>query len=98
MLVDSHAHLDMDNFKDDLESVIERAYEGGVERIITIGIDLISSIKALELANTYDFIYSTAGFHPHDADMVTESQLLELQKLTKEKKGGCLGRNRARFL
>ena len=32
MLIDSHAHLDMDDFKDDLELVIERAVEGGVER------------------------------------------------------------------
>ena len=86
MLVDSHAHLDMDDYKDDLESVIGRAYEGGVERIITIGIDLSSSIRALEIANNYDFIYSTVGFHPHDADKVSESHLKELQILAKETK------------
>ena len=86
MLVDSHAHLDMDDYKDDLESVIDRAVEGGVERIITIGIDLASSIKALELANRYDFIYSTVGFHPHDADRVSDDHLKELQVLAKEDK------------
>jgi len=86
MLIDSHAHLDMDNYKDDLESVIERAVEGGVGRIITVGINLESSIKAIELSNKYDFIYSTIGFHPHDADKVTDNQLFELQKLAKEEK------------
>ncbi|MBN2417743.1 MAG: TatD family hydrolase, partial [Deltaproteobacteria bacterium] len=86
MLIDSHAHLDMDDFKDDLESVIDRAYQGGVERIITIGIDLSSSIKALEIANSYDYIYSTVGFHPHDADKVTDAQLEELKALAKENK------------
>ncbi|MFC1493740.1 TatD family hydrolase [Thermodesulfobacteriota bacterium] len=86
MLVDSHAHLDMDHYKDDLELVIKRALEGGVSRIITIGIDLDSSIKALELSEKYDFIYSTVGFHPHDADRVTDMQLTELQKLAKEEK------------
>ena len=86
MLIDSHAHLDMDDYKNDLESVINRASEGGVERIITIGIDLASSIKALELANRYNFIYSTVGFHPHDADMVSDDHLKELQALAKEKK------------
>ncbi len=84
MLIDSHAHLDMDDYKDDLESVINRAVEGGVERMITIGIDLVSSIKALELANRYDFIYSTVGFHPHDADKVSDTNLKELQALAKE--------------
>ena len=86
MLVDSHAHLDMDDFIDDLEPVIDRAYEGGVERIITIGIDLSSSIKALEIATRYDFIFSTVGFHPHDADKVSEAHLKELQTLAKENK------------
>ncbi|MGD9159702.1 MAG: TatD family hydrolase [Desulfobacteraceae bacterium] len=84
MLIDSHAHLDMDDYKDDLESVIDRAVEGGVERIITIGIDLASSLKALELANRYDFLYSTVGFHPHDADRVSDAHLMELQALAKE--------------
>jgi TatD DNase family protein len=86
MLIDSHAHLDMEEFNEDLEAVIERAANGGVENIVTIGIDLESSIKALDLAQRYDFIYSTVGFHPHDADMVTDSSLMELQGLAKEKK------------
>lgn len=86
MLIDSHAHLDMDEFSDDLESVIDRAVEGGIEKIITIGIDLESSVKALELANRYAFIYSTVGFHPHDADMVSDAHLDELKKLAKEDK------------
>lgn len=86
MLVDSHAHLDMDNYKDDLELVLKRAVEGGVTRIITIGIDLESSIRALDLARRYEFIYSTIGFHPHDADKVTAGQLNELKKLAGEDK------------
>ena len=86
MLIDSHAHLDMDDYKNDLEAVIDRAIEGGVERIITIGIDFISSINALELATRYDFIYSTVGFHPHDADKVSDEHIKELQVLAKENK------------
>lgn len=86
MLIDSHAHLDMEEFHEDLELVIERAVEGGVENIITIGIDLESSIAALDIASRHSFIYCTVGFHPHDADKVTDSGLLELQGLAKEKK------------
>ncbi len=86
MLIDSHAHLDMDNFKDDLESVIERAVEGGVDKIITIGTDLASSKKALEIAKRYDFIYSTVGFHPHDADSATDEDIEELRSMADDPK------------
>ena len=86
MLIDSHAHLDMDNYKDDLEQVIERAVEGGVDKIITIGTDLASSKKALEIAKRYDFIYSTVGFHPHDADSASNNDLDELRAMAVEEK------------
>ncbi len=86
MLIDSHAHLDMEEFHEDLEAVIERAVEGGVEKIITIGIDLESSIAALDIASRHSFIYATVGFHPHDADKVTDARLLELQSIAKEKR------------
>lgn len=86
MLIDSHAHLDMKDFEDDLDKVVERACEGGLTHIITIGIDLDSSIKALDLAKRYDYIYSTVGFHPHNADKVTKDLLNRLKLLSKEPK------------
>lgn len=86
MLIDSHAHLDMDDFADDRDEVIERAFEGGVKKIISVGIDLDSSLKALDLAKRFDFIYSTIGYHPHDADKVTSERLYKLKDLAKEKK------------
>ncbi len=84
MLIDSHAHLDMNDFEDDLDKVLERAREGGLTHIITIGIDLDSSIKALDLAKRYDYIYSTVGFHPHNADEATGGMLARLKLLAEE--------------
>jgi TatD DNase family protein len=92
MLIDSHAHLDMEEFNDDLEAVIGRAVEGGVERIITIGIDLESTIKAIDIASRYSFIYATAGIHPHDAERATDEVLAELQGLAKNKRIVAWGR------
>jgi TatD DNase family protein len=86
MLIDTHAHLDMDEFKQDIEEVLERALNGGVSRIITVGIDIPSSLKALELANRYDFIYSSIGYHPHNADGLDTSGLEELSGLANESK------------
>ena len=84
MLTDSHAHIDMPEFEKDREQVLQRALEGGVTRIITIGIDLPSSLSALELANKYDFIFSTIGYHPHNAKEAEESKLEELAGLGRE--------------
>jgi TatD DNase family protein len=62
----------MDEFNPDREEVIERAINAGIEAIITIGSDLESNIKGLELSKKYDFIYSSVGIHPHDAKDFTE--------------------------
>lgn len=86
MLIDSHAHLDMEDFQDDLQEVLDRALEGGLTHIITIGIDLSSSLKALELANRYDFVSSSIGCHPHNADHVDSNTLKELSNLVSEPK------------
>ena len=67
MLIDSHAHLDMQNFDKDREKVIERAVNGGLSHIITVGIDLESSNDAVKLAREFEFIYAAAGYHPHNA-------------------------------
>lgn len=66
-LVDTHCHLDMKPYKTDLEDVLSRAVEAGVTKIITIGIDLASSRKAVELAAEYREVYAAIGIHPHHA-------------------------------
>ena len=67
-LIDSHCHLDMDGYKKDLDDVLSRALAANVHHVITIGIDLKSSKKAVELARRYPFISATVGVHPHDVD------------------------------
>jgi len=63
MLIDTHAHLDMKDFDRDRQATLDRAVEGGITHIVTIGTDLSSSLKALELAHTYDFVYASVGYH-----------------------------------
>ncbi len=71
-LIDTHCHLEMDEFNPDRDEVIKRAKDAGIEAIITIGSDLKGNIGGLELSKKYDFIYSSVGFHPHDAKDFTE--------------------------
>ena len=68
VLIDSHAHLDFDTFKDDFEDVIDRAKAAEVKYIINISIDRKSALASIELAEKYPFIYASVGIHPHEAD------------------------------
>jgi len=86
MLIDSHAHLDMDDFDADRDHVIKRAVQGGVARIVTIGIDLASSRKAIEIAQKYEHIYAAVGYHPHNADEADSKDLEKLRALASESK------------
>ena len=50
MLVDTHCHLDWNAFEADRDEVIKRAIDSGVTRLLTIGVDVPSSRRAVELA------------------------------------------------
>ncbi len=65
-LVDTHCHLDMDDYRVDLDDVLHRARQQKVERIISIGIDLESSKAAIALASTHPGVFATVGIHPHN--------------------------------
>ncbi|HET6464926.1 MAG TPA: TatD family hydrolase [Nitrospiria bacterium] len=86
MLIDSHAHLNDPVYDADRDDVIRRAGEAGVGAIVTIGCDLESSRRAVELADRYKMIYATIGVHPHEVKLVDDTTLTELQKLAAHKK------------
>jgi Tat protein secretion system quality control protein TatD with DNase activity len=67
MIIDTHAHLDFPDYKDDIDEVIERAGEVGVEYMINVGTTVASSNKSIELAKQYEQIYASIGIHPNEA-------------------------------
>jgi TatD DNase family protein len=66
MIIDTHIHLDDERYDEDLESVLERAREGGVERFIIPGADTSTLDKAVRIAEAHDDIYFSVGVHPYD--------------------------------
>ena len=91
MLIDTHAHLDFPEFTEDLEDVLLRAKRAGLERIITIGINLKSSRKAIQFAERYPEIYASVGIHPNSASQEREDFLSELEELVKHPKVVAIG-------
>ncbi len=67
MLVDVHCHLDHDDFKKDLDKVIDDARKSGVKAIITAGINPRTNRLALKLAEKYDIVKCSLGIYPQDA-------------------------------
>ena len=86
MLIDSHAHLDMEEFDPDRDRVIDTALSSGIKRIITIGIDVESSIAGIKLAQAYPSVLATVGIHPHNADNATREDLAQIPLLSDNKK------------
>lgn len=67
MLIDSHAHLNMTQFSEDLEEVMGRARASGVGEVLNVGYDAASFEETLELTERYEEIYAAVGIHPHNA-------------------------------
>lgn len=90
-LIDTHAHLDFNDYDKDREEVFSRAREAGVEEIINIGADLESSIRAVKLAENYDKVYATVGIHPHEAVSVNKESLNQIKELSSSLKVKAIG-------
>ena len=79
-IIDTHCHLDMLS-GDELNSIVHSAEAVGVNQIITVGIDLQSSQKAVQYAEQYPGVYATIGVHPHNVASISDGYLQQLAKL-----------------
>ena len=91
MLIDTHAHLQMNRYDGDRDEVISRAAEAGVGCIINVGVDLASSQEAVDLAEEYENLYATVGVHPHDARLLDDGTLDALKDLAQHPKVVAVG-------
>jgi TatD DNase family protein len=88
IFVDSHAHLEMEQFDADRPAMLQRARETGIETIVAIGSGTGpgSLDCGIQLAEQYGFIYATIGIHPHEAKLATDGDFEEMARLAKRPK------------
>jgi TatD DNase family protein len=91
MLIDSHAHLEMPEFRRDLTEVIQRAKTSGVENIFTVGTEKKDWTRALEIAHSNPSVYAILGVHPHNAKEIDEETYPTLRKLCRDEKVRAYG-------
>lgn len=91
MFFDTHAHLNAEQYNEDLQEVIDRALSEGISNIVVVGFDRPTIEKAMELTEKYEFIYASVGWHPVDAIDMTEEDLLWIEELSSHPKVVALG-------
>ena len=85
-IVDTHCHLNDEALYKDLDNVISRARQAGVEKMVVVGWDEASSKLAIEIAEQYDFIYAVIGFHPENVFDIDDKILYDTLNLYKHPK------------
>ena len=65
-IVDTHCHLNDEALYKDIDNVISRARQAGVEKMVVIGWDKASSELAIKIAEQHENIYAVIGFHPEN--------------------------------
>ncbi|MGB5850376.1 MAG: TatD family hydrolase [Ignavibacteriaceae bacterium] len=91
MFIDTHSHLFYPNFEDDLDEVIQRARDSGVDFILVPATDLATAKEVINLTEKYDMIYGAVGIHPHETKDWDPSLLNEIESLASHKKIVAVG-------
>jgi TatD DNase family protein len=89
--VDTHAHLQEPEFAADADEVVRRAREAGVTTIVSPAVDLASARAGLALAQRHEGLYTTAGYHPHEASQLTGEALRQIEALLAEPRVVAVG-------
>lgn len=90
-IFDSHAHYEDKKFDEDREELLASMSSSGVKKIVNVGSDLLTSVKSVELANRYDFVYAAVGFHPEECGGMTENDLVAIRNLAAKEKVVAIG-------
>lgn len=86
MIIDTHAHLYYDELLNQIDDVVKRAEDSGVEKIIVPAVDYKSSLTILELADKYKMVYGLVGVHPTEVQKVDNDELDKIYKLLDNEK------------
>ncbi len=90
-IFDSHAHYDSEAFNDDRKDVLGALQQQGVCAVVNCGTDIASSLKSLEYADEFPFVYAACGIHPHEAEGCKDGYISVLRNLCNDPKCVAVG-------
>lgn len=83
-IFDTHSHYNDEVYSEDLDQVLNKCFESGVDKIINVGYNIENSKKSIEIAKKYKQIYSTVGIHPYMAIGDSKKDISQIEDLLKE--------------
>lgn len=90
MLIDTHCHL-LSSEYDNVDKEIKEAIKSGIKRIIINGLDVKSSMEAVELSKKYEEVYAAVGIGPENANDTTDLDIDKIRELSFENKVVAIG-------
>jgi TatD DNase family protein len=90
-LTDTHCHLYFSDYAEDQDSVLKRAWEAGLARVLIPGIDLLTSQAAIDLTESDPRLFATVGIHPNSSSTWDVETLGALERMTAHPKVVAIG-------
>jgi len=90
-VIDTHCHLDFDDFAPERDDIIKRANDVGVERMVTISTRVKKFDRVKAVADVYDSVFCSVGTHPHNAAEETDVTTEDIVSLAAHRKCVAIG-------
>ena len=90
-LVDTHAHIDGEEYDDDREAMLSRAREAEVVRVVNFGDAMSSSERSVALAESHEMVYTGVGIHPENVVVMTQDDYDKIARWAKSEKVVAIG-------
>ncbi len=90
MYFDTHVHLNSEQYEN-VDEIVNNALENGVNKMVVVGYDLETSLKAIQIAKQYEFIYAAVGMHPSEIKKMNKDDLDKIESLLTNEKVVAIG-------
>ena len=91
MLTDSHCHLFYDEIFQDIDNILIRSKNLGVNRFICVGTNINDSLLSLDISEKFENVYCSAGIHPHDSQNVDKDYIKQIELMMRSKRMIAIG-------
>jgi TatD DNase family protein len=91
MLTDSHCHLFYDEIFQDIDNILIRSKNLGVNRFICVGTNINDSLLSLDISEKFENVYCSAGIHPHDSQNVDKDYIQQIELMMRSKRMIAIG-------
>jgi len=90
-MIDTHCHINDKKYELEINDIVLKAIDAGVKKMICVGVDLESSEKSIQIADNFEIVYASVGYHPHESKDAEKGYLYELEEMAKNPKVVAIG-------